>query len=141
LRQPLAQWIIRALRSARQELLRHAFAGLADGDLRPFEELFDADARWAGVPHGGHEGETAECADRSVIVARLARHHKKGRRFTAEEFIEERDRVAVGVTITDPGWSGPVKVFRVFTFRPGENVVVRMNDCVDESYALQVLAA
>jgi hypothetical protein len=29
-------------------------------------------------------------------------------------------------------------LFKVFTFRPGENVVVRF---VDESYALQVLAA
>jgi hypothetical protein len=29
----------------------------------------------------------------------------------------------------------------VFTFDPGEDVVVRMNDCIDESYALQVLAA
>jgi hypothetical protein len=41
----------------------------------------------------------------------------------------------------EPDWSGPVKVFKVFTFRAGENVVVQMNDCIDESYALQVLAA
>ena len=32
-------------------------------------------------------------------------------------------------------------MFKVFTFEPGEDVVVRMNDCIDESYALQVLAA
>ena len=31
--------------------------------------------------------------------------------------------------------------FKVFTFEPDENVVVRMNDCLDESYALQLLAA
>jgi hypothetical protein len=32
-------------------------------------------------------------------------------------------------------------MFKVLTFQPGTNVVVRMNDCIDESYALQVLAA
>lgn len=140
MRRPLAEWIIRTLRSARQDLLRQAFAGLAEGDLQPFETLFDPDAKWVGVPHGGWEGETATCTDRSAIVGRLRRHSRNGRRFTAEGFIEEGDRVAVGVTITDPRWSGPVKVFKVFTFRVGENVVVRMNDCLDESYALQVLA-
>jgi hypothetical protein len=56
-------------------LLRNAFAGLAEGNLKPFETLFDPDAK--------------------------------------------------------------VKVFKVFTFRAGESVVVRMNDCIDESYVLQ----
>lgn len=50
--------------------------------------------------------------------------------------IGQEDRVAVAITIIDPKWSGPVSVYKVFTFRPGENV-----DCVDESYARQVLAA
>ena len=127
--------------SSRQELLRQAFAGLAEGDLQPFETLFAPDAKWAGVPHGGWKGETATCGDRSAIVGRLRRHYENGRRFTPDRFIEEGDRVAVEVTITDPEWSGPVKVFKVFGFRAGENVVVRMNDCIDESYALQVLSA
>jgi hypothetical protein len=36
---------------------------------------------------------------------------------------------------------GAVSVFKVFAFERGEDVVVRMNDCLDESYALQVLVA
>src|ERR1035437_6037330 len=117
--------------SDRQRLIREAFSA---GDLRPFAALFDAEAKWVGVPGGGFEGETAVCANRSTIVGRLGAHHEKGRRFTPEEFIEEGDRVAVGVTIVNPEWSGPVNVYKVFTFRAGENVVVRMNDCIDESY-------
>ena len=105
-------------------------------------KLFAPDAKWIGVPGGAGEGGKAyACTDRSQIVGLLRRHHKNGRRFTVGELIEQGDRVAVGVTITNPDWSGPVTTFKVFTFRPGENVVVRMNDCIDESYALQVLAA
>ena len=40
-----------------------------------------------------------------------------------------------------PEWSGPVTMFKVFTFDPRGALVVRLNDCIDESYALQVLAA
>jgi hypothetical protein len=43
--------------------------------------------------------------------------------------------------VVAPEWSGPVTLFKVFTFAPHDDVVVRMNDCIDESYALQVLAA
>jgi hypothetical protein len=32
-------------------------------------------------------------------------------------------------------------MFKVFTFAPGRDVVIRLNDCIDESYALQVLTA
>ena len=127
--------------SDRQDLLRFAFAALAEGDLGPFAKLLDPDARWVGIPQGGPEGETPACAGRTAIVDRFGKHYENGRRFTADERIEEGDRVAVGLTIADPAWSGPVKVFKVFTFREGEDVVVRMNDCIDESYALQVLAA
>jgi hypothetical protein len=34
-----------------------------------------------------------------------------------------------------------VNTFKVFTFPLGENVVVRMNERIDDPYALQVLAA
>ena len=51
------------------------------------------------------------------------------------------DRIAVEVTLLAPEWSGPVTLFRVFTFGRGGDAVVRLNDCIDESYALQVLAA
>jgi hypothetical protein len=55
--------------------------------------------------------------------------------------IETGDRVAVEVTLLSPEWSEPVTLYRVFAFRPDTDVVVRMNDCIDESYALQVLVA
>jgi hypothetical protein len=35
----------------------------------------------------------------------------------------------------------PVTLFRVFAFAPDRDAVVRLNDCIDESYALQVLVA
>jgi hypothetical protein len=34
-----------------------------------------------------------------------------------------------------------VTLYKVFTFGSSDDVVVRLNDCIDESYALQVLAA
>ena len=40
-----------------------------------------------------------------------------------------------------PEWSGPVILFKVFTFGPNSDAIVRLNDCIDESYALQILAA
>ncbi len=121
--------------SDRGELIRHAFTAYADGDMAALERLFAADAVWVGIP----AGETAACPDRTAIVDRLRKHHASGRRFELGEVIEEGDRVAVAFTIHNPAWSGPVETYKVFTF--GGDVVVRMNDCVDESYARQVLAA
>jgi ketosteroid isomerase-like protein len=122
----------------RQELIRRAFAALDDGDIAPFTRLLDPDAKWVAIPQGG---ETPACTSRTAIVDRLERLHKNGRRFQLGKLIEEGDRVAVEVTVLAPDWSGPVTLFRVFAFGPGEDVVVRLNDCIDESYALQVLAA
>ena len=76
-----------------------------------------------------------------MIVARLERLHRNGRRFQLGKLIETGDRVAVELTLLSPEWSGPVTLFRVFTFASDRDAVVRLNDCVDESYALQVLAA
>jgi hypothetical protein len=39
--------------------------------------------------------------------------------------IEEGDRVAVETTVLAPEWSGPVTLFKVFTFAPHQDVVVR----------------
>jgi ketosteroid isomerase-like protein len=125
--------------SDRTELLRRAFAALDGGDIAPFRELFAPDARWIAIPQG--EGETPACANRATILGRLERHHANGRRFQLGKLIEDGDRIAVETTVLAPEWSGPVTLFRVFTFEPGGDVVVRMNDCIDESYALQVLAA
>jgi ketosteroid isomerase-like protein len=127
--------------SERQRLIRDAFAAYAEGDFEPLEALFDPDARWLGVPQGREAAETPACHDRREIVGLLARHFENERRFELGDMIEQGERVAVEITVVNPDWSGPVSVFKVFTFRPGENVVVRLNDCIDESYALQVLAA
>jgi ketosteroid isomerase-like protein len=125
----------------RQQQIRQVFASYAEGDLEPLQTLFDPDARWLGVPQGRSAEKTPCCRNRTAIVGLLANHYENGRRFALGEMIEQGDRVAVEFTVANPDWSGPVTLFKVFTFRPGENVVVRLNDCVDESYALQVLAA
>jgi ketosteroid isomerase-like protein len=125
----------------RQELLRQAFTALDGGDIGPFKKLLDPGAKWVAIPHSGQEGETPTCASRAAILERLEQHHRNGRRFQLGRLIEDRDRVAVEVTVLAPEWSGPVTLFRVFTFRSGEDAVVRLNDCIDESYALQLLVA
>jgi ketosteroid isomerase-like protein len=125
----------------RKELVRQAFTALDGGDIAPFRDLFDPDAKWIGVPQRGEEDETPTCANRAAIVDLLERHHTNGRRFQLGKLIENGDRVAVEVTVRVPEWSGPVTLFKVFTFEPRGDVVVRLNDCIDESYALQVLAA
>jgi hypothetical protein len=75
------------------------------------------------------------------MIKRLGSHHANGRSFALGDVFERGDRVAVALTMTDPGWSLPVETYKVFTFRNGSDVVVRLNDCLDESYALQVLVA
>jgi hypothetical protein len=42
--------------------------------------------------------------------------------------------------VLSPEWSDSVTLYRVFTFDTS-NAVVRLNDCIDESYALQILVA
>jgi ketosteroid isomerase-like protein len=125
----------------RQDLVRRAFAALDSGDIEPFRELLDPDAKWVAIPQGGDVAETPTCASRAAIVDRLKRLHGNGRRFQLGKVIEAGDRLAVEVTLRSPEWSGPVTLFRVFTFGPDGDAVVRLNDCIDESYALQVLVA
>jgi ketosteroid isomerase-like protein len=125
----------------RQALVRQAFAALDDGDIEPFRALFDPAAIWVGIPQRGETDETPACPNRAAIIDRLERNHAKGRRFAFGKLIESRDRIAVEVTVHAPEWSGPVTLYRVFTFAAGSDIVVRLNDCIDESYALQVLAA
>jgi ketosteroid isomerase-like protein len=125
----------------RQELVRRAFAALDSGDVEPFRELLDPDAKWVAIPQGGDVAETPTCASRTAIVDRLKRLHRNGRRFQVGKLIEAGDRIAVEVTLLAPDWSRPVTLFRVFTFGRDRDAVVRLNDCIDESYALQVLVA
>jgi SnoaL-like domain len=126
-----------------KELVRHAFRALDAGDIAPFTQLFDPTARWVGVPQRGEgdEDETPTCPNRAAILDRLEQHHASGRRFRLGKLIEDGDRVAAEITVLAPEWSGPVTLFKVFTFGPRGDVVVRLNDCIDESYALQILAA
>jgi hypothetical protein len=125
----------------RQELMRRAFAALDSGDLDPFRELLEPDAKWVAIPQSDHVAETPMCTSRAAIIDRLERLHRNGRRFQLGKLIEADDRVAAEVILLAPEWSGPVTLFRVFTFRSGSDGVVRLNDCIDESYALQVLVA
>ena len=124
----------------RKELVRRAFAALDSGEIEPFRDLLDPDAKWIAIPHGDI-AETPTCASRAAIIDRLKRLHRNGRRFQLGKLIEAGDRVAVELTLLAPEWSGPVTMFRVFTFESGGDNVMRLNDCIDESYALQVLVA
>ena len=126
--------------ATRAELVRNAFAALNAGDMKAFNALFDPEAQWIGVPQGRLD-ETPACTSRAMIVERLEHQHANGRRFELGKLIEDGARVAAEVTILAPEWSAPVTIFKVFTFRTADDVVVRLNDCIDESYALQVLAA
>jgi len=126
--------------SDRQQLVREAFAALDKGQLEPFKELLDPDAKWVAIPQGEDVAETPTCGNRAAILSRLKRVHKNGRRFRVGKMIEGGDRVAVEVTVLSPEWSDSVTLYRVFTFDTS-NAVVRLNDCIDESYALQVLVA
>jgi ketosteroid isomerase-like protein len=123
-----------------RQLIRDAFAALADGDARGFESLFDADAEWLGVPGAGGDGTTGHCANRAKIIGRLQKHIANGRRFIPEDFVEEGNQVAVGLTIASPEWPAPVTVHKVFTFRDSDDVVVRLTDCADEADARRLLA-
>ena len=124
--------------SDRQQQIRDAFADYDRGDLDALRALFASDAQWVGIPSGD---ETAVCHGNRQILGRLEQVRSSGRRFTLGRMIEDRDRVAVEWTIADPSWSDSVQTFKVFAFARGEGIVVRLNDCIDESYALQVLAA
>lgn len=124
----------------RQELVRQAFVALDSGDVQPFTELLDRNAKWVAIPQGD-PAETPTCSNRTAIIDRLERLHRNGRRFRLGKLIEAGDRVAVEVNVHSPEWSGPVTLYRVFTFLPDKDTVTRLNDCIDESYALQILVA
>jgi hypothetical protein len=68
----------------------------------------------------------------------LASRHRSGRRFEPLELIEEGDRVAVRLALSDPQWSGKAEVFKVFTFENDQAVLYQ--DCVDEENARALLA-
>jgi ketosteroid isomerase-like protein len=124
----------------RQHLILEAFEALDKGELEPFKELLDPDAKWVAIPQSETVAETPTCVNRAAILNRLKRVHENGRRFRVGKLIEGGNRVAVEVTVLSPEWSDTVTLYRVFTFDTSD-AVVRLNDCIDESYALQVLVA
>jgi hypothetical protein len=70
----------------------------------------------------------------------LSMHHENGRRFQVSEAVERGAAVALGLTISQPEWSGTVEVFKVFTFGTTGERVVRMQDCDSRESALAMLA-
>ena len=62
-----------------------------------------------------------------------------GLRFAVTNAVESGDQVAVTLEITGPRIPGSVTVTKFFTFAPGTNTVVRINDGVDV-LALRALA-
>jgi ankyrin repeat protein len=125
--------------ASRQSLLRAAFTALDDGDTEPLRALLDPQAQWIGIPQGETATETPTCPNQAAILDLLEHHHANGRRFQLGKLIEERDRIAAELTVHNPNWSSPVTIYRVFTFH--DDTIVRLNDCIDESYALQILKA
>lgn len=68
-------------------------------------------------------------------------HHESGRRFDVNEAVEGGANVVLGLTISQPDWSGPAEVFKVFTFGVAGDTVVRMQDCDSREAAMAMLAA
>jgi hypothetical protein len=61
----------------------------------------------------------------------LNQHVANGRKFAVSNYLESGDQVSVTLRLTGPPIPDSVQVTRVFTFRPGTNIVVQMNDGVD----------
>jgi hypothetical protein len=68
----------------------------------------------------------------------LASRHRSGRRFEPLDLVEEGNRVAVRLAVSDPQWEGKAEVFKVFTFQDDQAVLYE--DCVDEENARALLA-
>ena len=52
------------------------------------------------------------------------------------ETVDQGDVVIVGLRVSQPDWSGSVDVFKRFTFRHDDDVVIGMQDCADRDHAL-----
>ncbi len=74
------------------------------------------------------------------MVDLLRGHHRSGRRFRPNDFVEEGPRVAVGLAVTDPGWEGTGHVYKVFTFGADDRAVL-LEDCKDRDDAVAKLRA
>ena len=65
------------------------------------------------------------------VVNLLRQHIANGRRFAVSNYLESGDQVSVTLSISGPPIPDAVSVTKIFTFRSGTNVIVRMNDGVD----------
>ena len=54
-----------------------------------------------------------------------------GTRFAVTGFVESGDQVSVTLAISGPRIPDTVSLTKVFTFSPGTNTVIQMNDGVD----------
>jgi hypothetical protein len=73
------------------------------------------------------------------VVDLLSERVANGVQFAVTNTVESGDQVAVTLSITGPQIPGSVTVTKFFTFAPGTNTVIRMNDGVDV-LALRALA-
>ena len=69
----------------------------------------------------------------------LSERVANGRRFAVTNYVESGDQVAVTLVISGPQIPDSISLTKIFTFRPGTNTVIRMNDGVDV-LALRALA-
>ena len=73
------------------------------------------------------------------VVDLLSERVANGVQFAVTNAVESGDQVAVTLSITGPQIPGGVTVTKFFTFAPGTNTVVQINDGVDV-LALRALA-
>jgi hypothetical protein len=62
----------------------------------------------------------------------LSQHRDEGRRWAVEEVWERGDALVAHFQVVDPQWpTGPLDIYKAFWFRPTDERIVRMQDCVD----------
>ena len=70
------------------------------------------------------------------MVDLLKQHTQEGGRMEPTEFIESGERIAVGMTVSNPTWHGQPSpdIFKMFSFE-GDNAVL-LQDCTGRDDAL-----
>ena len=126
--------------SRRHELIRDAYAALGRGELAPWMQLLDRAAVWRGVGQSDDD-EVPTCGARREVIGRLANVYEQGRRFETFEFVDDGDTVVVGLRVSQPDWLGSADIYKRFTFSPGTDMVIRMQDCTDRDDGLSAAAA
>ena len=123
--------------SRRHELIRDAYRALGLGELDPWIHLLDRAVVWQGVGQPD-EDEGPTCGARREVIGRLASVYEQGRRFETFEFVDDGDTVVVGLRVSQPDWLGSADIYKRFTFSPGADIVIRMQDCTDRDAAVSM---